>query len=143
MMVRKIFVSITILLYNILATQARICRGVRTNYFAICKFNTKQCSVDLSSTPTLTCRMEEALDIMLKLVSCGLFGFICYVLWIVCKLIVTAMICKHPELSDEKVKYITHMITEKQITKCIRHFNFLHLYYSLKRAIVLTLWLKQ
>ena len=58
--------------------------------------------------------MEEALEIMLKLVSCGLFGFVCYVFGQVCRLIVTAMIFKHPELSDDKVKYITHMITENK-----------------------------
>ena len=70
--------------------------------------------MDLSSTSTLTCRMEEALDIMLKLVACGLFVFIGYILWLVCKIVVTAMICKYPELSDNKVKYLTRMIAENK-----------------------------
>ena len=59
--------------------------------------------------------MEENLsELLLKLVSCGLYGFIGYCLWLAVKVIVTAMICKHPELSDNKVKYITRMISKNE-----------------------------
>ena len=59
--------------------------------------------------------MEENLsDIIQNLLSCGLFGFIMYIIWIVSKLVVVAALCKHPEMSDEKVKYITHMISKNK-----------------------------
>lgn len=37
---------------------------------------------------------------------------ICYLGWLAIKLVVTILICKHPELSNEKVKYITRMISK-------------------------------
>ena len=40
--------------------------------------------------------------------NCGL----CYFGWLLLKLIVAILICKHPELTNEKVKYITHMIVK-------------------------------
>ena len=62
-----------------------------------------------------TRRTEEDLDeIIIHLVSYGLYGFIGYVLWLATKIIVAAMICKHNELSDDKVKYLTHMISKNQ-----------------------------
>ena len=42
------------------------------------------------------------------LVSVG----VCYFGYLILKLVVTILICKHPELSNEKVKYITHMIAK-------------------------------
>jgi len=40
--------------------------------------------------------------------SCG----ICYLAYLGLKFVVTLQICKHPELSDEKVKCITRMIAK-------------------------------
>ena len=57
------------------------------------------------------------LKILPQLVSCGLFGFIAYIVWIIAKLAVTNMICKHPELSNEKVKYITNMMGKNKHLK--------------------------
>lgn len=37
---------------------------------------------------------------------------LCYFGWLFLKLIVTILICRHPELSNEKVKYITRMIAK-------------------------------
>lgn len=45
----------------------------------------------------------------LKVLGCtGL----CYFGYLILKLVVTVLICKYPELSNEKVKYITHMISK-------------------------------
>ena len=37
---------------------------------------------------------------------------LCYFGYLVLKLVVTILICKNPKLSDEKVKYITRMISK-------------------------------
>ena len=37
---------------------------------------------------------------------------VCYLGWLLLKLIVAILICRHPELSNEKVKYITRMIAK-------------------------------
>ena len=37
---------------------------------------------------------------------------VCYFGWLLLKLIVAILICRHPELSNEKVKYITRMIAK-------------------------------
>lgn len=54
------------------------------------------------------------IEILKYLVSFGLFGFVGYYLWLKVKIKVTEMICAHPELSDEKVKYITRMISKNE-----------------------------
>jgi hypothetical protein len=54
------------------------------------------------------------LEVFLRLISAGIIGGVCYILWLVLKLIVTHMICKHPELTNEKVKYITNMISKNK-----------------------------
>lgn len=46
--------------------------------------------------------------------SCGLYGFIGYCIWNVTKIIIATIICKHPELSDKKVEYLTRMITKNK-----------------------------
>lgn len=58
------------------------------------------------------------LEILPQLASCGLFGLVAYILWLVAKIIVTAMICKHPEFSNEKVKYLTNMMGKN------KHYKF-------------------
>ena len=58
--------------------------------------------------------MEEDLgEFLLELVKCGLFGFASICLYGFLKVIVAAMICKHKDLSNEKVKYITKMFSKK------------------------------
>jgi len=37
---------------------------------------------------------------------------ICYLGYLGLKLVVTILICKHPELSEKKVQYITRMVTK-------------------------------
>lgn len=53
--------------------------------------------------------MLEALTQLLKIL--GSVGM-CYFGYLILKLVVTILICRHPELSNEKVKYITHMIAK-------------------------------
>lgn len=53
--------------------------------------------------------MLAGLTQFIKILSCtGL----CYLGYLSLKLVVTILICRHPELSDEKVKYITRMIAK-------------------------------
>ena len=53
--------------------------------------------------------MLAVLTLFLKVLGCtGL----CYFGYLILKLVVTILICKHPELSNEKVKHITHMIAK-------------------------------
>lgn len=49
-------------------------------------------------------------------VAPGVITFVCYGLYQVAKVIVTAMICNHPELSDSKVESITKMFSSKRKT---------------------------
>ena len=37
---------------------------------------------------------------------------LCYCGWLILKLIVTILICRHPELSEKKVEHITNMISK-------------------------------
>ena len=53
--------------------------------------------------------MEEVLTKILMVL--GVPG-ICYLTWLGLKFVVTLLICKHPELSDNKVKYITRLIAK-------------------------------
>ena len=53
--------------------------------------------------------MLEVLTQLFKVL--GSIGM-CYFGYLILKLVVTILICKHPELSNEKVKYITHMIAK-------------------------------
>ena len=39
---------------------------------------------------------------------------LCYILFLALKLTVVILICRHPELSDDKVQYITNMITKRR-----------------------------
>ena len=39
---------------------------------------------------------------------------LCYILFLALKLTVVILICRHPELSDDKVKYITNMIAKRR-----------------------------
>ncbi|WP_313069756.1 hypothetical protein [Lacrimispora sp.] len=56
--------------------------------------------------------MLEVLKSFSGVGACSLFAFgICYV----SKIIVVFMICKHPELSDDKVKRITKMISKDSV----------------------------
>ena len=53
--------------------------------------------------------MLAVITLLLKVLGCtGL----CYFGYLILKLVVTILICKHPELSNEKVKYITRMISK-------------------------------
>ena len=45
----------------------------------------------------------------LKILGCA---GLCYIGCLALKLVVTILICKHPELSETKVKYITRMIAK-------------------------------
>ena len=86
--------------------------GTRTNCSAFASLGR---SSVLFGCAKNTCRLEENLiDFLLKLVSFGLYGFIGYCFLNVCKVIVAAMICNHPELSDDKVKYLTRMISKNE-----------------------------
>lgn len=59
--------------------------------------------------------MEEILyELVGILVSGGLFGFAGYCTWNACKIFTIIMVCRHPELSDEKVKYLTCMISKNK-----------------------------
>jgi hypothetical protein len=40
----------------------------------------------------------------------SLLGGVCYICWLVSKLITIYMICKYSKLTDKKVEYITKMI---------------------------------
>ena len=55
--------------------------------------------------------MLEVLTQLLKVL--GSIGM-CYFGYLILKLVVTILICKHPELSNEKVKYITEMISKNK-----------------------------
>ena len=56
--------------------------------------------------------MVELLETLTQLLKVlGSVG-LCYFGYLILKLVVTILICKHPELSNEKVKYITHMIAK-------------------------------
>lgn len=61
--------------------------------------------------------VEGLLLEILKLISIPSFCYICY---LGLKLFTLNMICKHPELSDNKVKYITNMVTKNKHK--INHF---------------------
>lgn len=57
--------------------------------------------------------MEDALnDIINILVSGGVFTFLGVCIHNAVKAFVIFMVCKHPELSDEKVKYLTRLISK-------------------------------
>ena len=45
----------------------------------------------------------------LKILGCA---GLCYIGCLALTLVVTILICKHPELSNEKVKYITNMVAK-------------------------------
>lgn len=53
--------------------------------------------------------MLVGLTQMINILGCA---GVCYVGCLIVKLVVTILICKHPELSDEKVRYITRMIAK-------------------------------
>ena len=55
---------------------------------------------------------------------------------IIGKIMITNMICKHPELSNEKVKDITNMML--QSSSFIIIIILFYLYYSLQRGLVIT-----
>jgi len=46
---------------------------------------------------------------LLKILGCT---GVCYFGYLILKLVATILICKNPKLSDEKVKYITRMISK-------------------------------
>lgn len=54
------------------------------------------------------------LRVLSQLATCGVLGFVAYIMWLTVKVVVTNMICKHPELSDDKVKHITNMIAKNK-----------------------------
>ncbi|WP_448902221.1 hypothetical protein [Eubacterium sp.] len=52
------------------------------------------------------------LVVLTKILNILGYTGLCYFGYLILKLVVTILICKHPELSNEKVKYITHMIAK-------------------------------
>lgn len=54
----------------------------------------------------------ELLEVLTQLLKVLGSAGICYFGWLILKLVVTILICRHPELSNEKVKYITNMISK-------------------------------
>jgi hypothetical protein len=52
------------------------------------------------------------LEVLLNFLQILSAPVICYVCYSGLKLIVTIIICRHPELSDEKVKHITRMFSK-------------------------------
>ena len=56
--------------------------------------------------------MVELLEVLTQIFKIlGCFG-LCYFGYLILKLVVTILICRHPELSENKVKYITRMIAK-------------------------------
>lgn len=53
--------------------------------------------------------MLEVLSLIFKVLGCS---GICYVLYLCAKLMTVSFVCNHPELTDDKVKYITRMIAK-------------------------------
>ena len=53
--------------------------------------------------------MLVVLTQLLKILGCA---GLCYFGYLTLKLVVTILICKNPKLSDDKVKYITRMISK-------------------------------
>ena len=53
--------------------------------------------------------MLDVLLMIAKVLGCS---GICYALYIGAKLVTVNFICKHPELTDDKVKYITRMMAK-------------------------------
>lgn len=56
-------------------------------------------------------RMLGVLTNLFTILGCS---GLCYILFLALKLTVVILICKHPELSDDKVKYITNMIAKRR-----------------------------
>lgn len=52
----------------------------------------------------------KMLEVFKQLLNAGAIGAMCLILNYVLKYIVVAIIVKHPNLSDNKVKYITQMV---------------------------------
>jgi hypothetical protein len=55
------------------------------------------------------------LEVIKSFSGVGACSLIAFTICIVAKIIVASMICKHPELSDDKVKSITKMISKDSI----------------------------
>nr|DAX07987.1 MAG TPA: hypothetical protein [Bacteriophage sp.] len=53
--------------------------------------------------------MFDILTNVIRVLGCA---GICYLGYLGLKLVVTILICKHPELSEKKVQYITRMVTK-------------------------------
>nr|DAD59812.1 MAG TPA: hypothetical protein [Bacteriophage sp.] len=56
--------------------------------------------------------MIGLLVVLTKILNILGYAGLCYFGYLLLKLVVTILICKHPELSNEKVKYITHMVAK-------------------------------
>ncbi len=59
-------------------------------------------------------RREDRLLFNLVILTLKVLGCsgLCYVLYIISKLVTVNLVCKHPELTDAKVKYITSMMSK-------------------------------
>nr|DAN90755.1 MAG TPA: hypothetical protein [Bacteriophage sp.]DAX07442.1 MAG TPA: hypothetical protein [Bacteriophage sp.]DAX09840.1 MAG TPA: hypothetical protein [Bacteriophage sp.] len=55
--------------------------------------------------------MVDIIIAILKLMGCG---GICYFIWLTYEFISIVLICRHNELSDKKVKYITQMFSKSK-----------------------------
>jgi hypothetical protein len=53
--------------------------------------------------------MLDIITLVIKVLGCS---GICYILYLCAKLVTVSFVCKHPELTDDKVKYITRMIAK-------------------------------
>lgn len=54
----------------------------------------------------------ELLEILTKIFEILGCAGLCYAGYLILKLVVAILICKHPELSNQKVKYITDMVSK-------------------------------
>jgi hypothetical protein len=52
------------------------------------------------------------LVVLTKILNILGYTGLCYFGYLILKLVIAILICKHPELSNEKVKYITRMIAK-------------------------------
>lgn len=56
--------------------------------------------------------MVELFDMLTNVIRVLCYADICYLRYLGLKLVVIILICKHPELSEKKVQYITRMVAK-------------------------------
>lgn len=69
-------------------------------------------AINSLSYEILTEGRVDLLDVLIIIAKVLGGSGLCYVLYMCTKLVTVNLVCKHPELTDDKVKYITRMIAK-------------------------------